>query len=66
MANKWITALKKWNEKNEKWCVPRKGTPEYNEVRKIMDEMSGEGKFFDPLKNIVKEKMCEDYYKNKK
>ena len=38
-ANKWIEALKKWNEKNDKWCVPRKGTPEYQEVRKIMDEM---------------------------
>lgn len=40
-GNKWITALKKWNasRSNEKWCVPKKGTAEYQEVRKIMDEM---------------------------
>ena len=58
MANKWITALKKWNEKNEKWCVPRKGTPEYEEVRKIMDEMSGEG-FLDAVKKSAKKAICE-------
>jgi len=58
MANKWITALKKWNEKNEKWCVPRKGTPEYEEVRKIMDEMSGEG-FLDAVKKSAKKAWCD-------
>lgn len=38
MVNVWITALKKWNtSKGGPWCVPRKGTKEYDEVRKIMD-----------------------------
>jgi hypothetical protein len=38
MPNKWITALKQWNgEKGGPWCVPRKGSPEYDEVRAIMD-----------------------------
>jgi hypothetical protein len=34
---KWIVALKEWNQaKGGAWCVPRKGTPEYNQVRAIM------------------------------
>jgi hypothetical protein len=38
---KWVDALKEWNtkQKNEHkrlWCIPRKGTPEYYEVQKIM------------------------------
>jgi hypothetical protein len=38
MPNKWITALKQWNgEKGGPWCVPRKGSPEYDAVRGIMD-----------------------------
>ena len=36
MALTWIQALKKWNEKNENWCVPRKDTEGYNEVMALM------------------------------
>jgi hypothetical protein len=37
MTNKWIQALKAWNSNtNEKWCVPKKGTTAYNEVKSIM------------------------------
>lgn len=32
---KWIDALKIWN-KGKKWCVPRKGTKDYDKVRAIM------------------------------
>lgn len=33
----WRDALKAWNGKRSgQWCVPRKGTPEYTEVRAIM------------------------------
>ena len=32
---KWVEALKKYNE-GKKWSVPKKGTPEYAEVLKIM------------------------------
>jgi hypothetical protein len=38
MPNKWIEALKAWNtEKGGPWCVPRKGSPEYDIVRGIME-----------------------------
>jgi hypothetical protein len=32
----WVQALKEWNTGKDKWCVPRKGTPEYDEVRELM------------------------------
>ena len=34
---KWVEALKKYAEKAGKYVVPKKGTPEYEEVRRIMD-----------------------------
>ncbi len=33
---KWIEALKEWNTGKGTWCIPRKGTPEYDEVRRLM------------------------------
>jgi hypothetical protein len=35
---KWISALKEWNSKTNKgkWCIPRKGSSEYDDVKKIM------------------------------
>ena len=42
MANKWIMALKQWNSKHNKtgkYKVPKKGTKEYNQVKKIMAKM---------------------------
>jgi hypothetical protein len=37
MPNSWIDALKKWNtEKGGPWCVPRKGSPEYEQVSSFM------------------------------
>jgi len=38
----WISALKEYN-KDKKWVVPKKGTPEYDEVRKIMDASGTSG-----------------------
>ncbi len=35
MAKTWAQALKEYNA-GKKWSVPRKGTPEYDAVRKIM------------------------------
>lgn len=35
---KWVEALKVWNgKKGGTWCIPRKGSAEYDEVRAIMD-----------------------------
>ena len=38
MANEWIEALKVWNGKRNvgMWCVPKKGSQEYDEVIAIM------------------------------
>ncbi len=33
---KWIEALKKWNDDKPAWCIPRKGTDEYTQVKNIM------------------------------
>lgn len=38
MPNEWIIALKKWNEGKETWCLPRKGSKAYDEVRALMPE----------------------------
>jgi len=32
---RWIDALKIFNQDKERWCIPRKGTPEYAEIQKI-------------------------------
>ena len=34
---KWVEALKKFNSGKGEWCVPRKGTREYDEVMSIMN-----------------------------
>lgn len=37
MPSSWITALKEWNAgKGGSWCVPKKGTTDYDAVRKLM------------------------------
>jgi hypothetical protein len=38
MPNPWITALKKWNEGKDTWCLPKKGSKAYDEVRALMPE----------------------------
>jgi hypothetical protein len=35
---RWIEALKKWNMGSAKWCIPKKGSAEYDEVKEIMGE----------------------------
>jgi hypothetical protein len=35
----WITALQIYNKKRENWIVPKRGTPEYNDVMKIMNKL---------------------------
>lgn len=32
----WLQALKKWNGTQGSWCIPRRGSPEYLEVRALM------------------------------
>jgi hypothetical protein len=33
---RWVDALKQWNAGSGKWCIPRKGTEDYDAVRTIM------------------------------
>lgn len=33
---RWVEALKLWNSNQPAWCIPRKGTPEHAEVKRIM------------------------------
>ena len=36
-ANPWMTALKKWNSSHKgSWCIPKKGSSDYDQVRKMM------------------------------
>ena len=37
--NNWIKALKIFNKEKGIWQVPKKGSKEYNEVKKIMNSM---------------------------
>ena len=37
----WLNALLLWNSRRDKWMVPRKGTPEYEEVKKLMAPKKG-------------------------
>jgi len=33
---RWVDALKEWNKGSGKWCIPRKGSAEYDAVKAIM------------------------------
>ena len=51
----WMSALKIWNSRHSNgWCVPRKDTAGYNEVRKIMKNeeliITAHKKSFKPMK----------------
>ena len=37
--NSWIRACKQWNEGKEVYCIPRKGSKEYDEVARIRNEI---------------------------
>ena len=40
MVMKYFTALKKYNEGSDKWCMPRKGSVDYLKIIKAMKESS--------------------------
>lgn len=44
MPNSWIEALKKWNEGKGMWCLPKKGTKDYEEVRALMPPKAAKAK----------------------
>jgi hypothetical protein len=58
MANNWITALKKFNESKDKFCVPKKGSEDYQKVLKLMKG--------DDKKRIVVKGLVEKYIPKKK
>jgi len=36
----WMSALKEYNSDKERWCIPKKGTPQYDEVKALMPKPS--------------------------
>jgi len=39
-TSKWLSALKEYNKDKERYIIPKKGTGEYDEVRKMMENMT--------------------------
>ena len=57
MPSPWILALKKYNEGQGTWCLPKKGYSEHAEVMKIMAGMKGsKGDDLTPKKKCAKKK----------
>jgi hypothetical protein len=61
MPSVWIQALREHNSKGT-WCVPKKGTAEYEKVKVIMDRM----KRGEPKPSSVKEQVKKIEKKIKK
>lgn len=38
MVNEWLKALKKWNQGKPKFSIPKKGSKEYLEVKRLMNK----------------------------
>lgn len=57
---KYIEALKKYNEGNDKWCAPRKGSVDYLAIRSMMNERSAS-----PIKKPKKKKPANPVKKDK-
>lgn len=49
----WLQAVKEFASKNGKWIVPKKGTPEYEAVKKIQEDMKAKA---EPKAVVEKEK----------
>ena len=51
---RWVEALKEYAKKKGKYVVPKKGTPEYDEVRAIMGAAKGEAKADEAKGDVAK------------
>ena len=65
----WKLALKRWNELRANkgkgsFCLPRKGTKEYNQVKKIQDTMQKKKEKIEeakkPKRRIIRRKKKDD------
>jgi len=63
MSKTWIQALKEYNT-GKMWCVPRKGTPQYYEVQKIMN--GKQSKSASVLQSAIKRQQTKKIEKPKK
>lgn len=54
MVNNWIRALKKFNKNKDEWCIPKKGSKEYNEVKAIANKLGGRDVELDRVKKELK------------
>lgn len=58
--NPWIDALKEYNKNKGQWCLPKKGSKEYDEVKKIMDRNKKPKKsVIEPKKEKPKKSLIE-------
>jgi hypothetical protein len=37
--NEWVKALVEYNKNKKKWSVPKRGTKEYQKLKKIYDKL---------------------------
>ena len=55
----WIKAVAEWNARNNNktYCVPKKGSAEYDAVKRIMETMkTGKGKVAEKIKSVEEKK----------
>jgi hypothetical protein len=56
---RWLDALKQWNSSKSSWCIPKKGSKEYDEVKAIMNPPKPETKKIRPKKSTAKREASE-------
>jgi hypothetical protein len=62
---KWLEALKQWNEKQGgRWTIPKKGSPEYDEVRALQG-MPSQEPVDEEARRIVDEAIAQEQPKKK-
>jgi hypothetical protein len=59
MPSLWITALQQYNGTKGPWCIPRKGTKEYDEVKSIMESKKTKAKKIESKPEVKAEKQME-------
>lgn len=61
----WIDALRVWNAGNTSWCIPRKGTPAFEQVMKIR-KGHGEAKSIKQIREELEHKTSPKKEKKEK
>lgn len=51
-TSSWLLALRKWNEGNVMWCIPKRGSVEYDEVIALKNSFKKPSNPKKDLKNV--------------